>query len=886
MYHIFSIIRERIISEQLFFTSFTNSPNMMGIIRRSDMVVLNANPMLLRTLGLDQEEIVNQPDDAMAIFADRTDRDNMILQFNKNGFVKDYEITLKTKTGKLIHTYHSIEAIQIRGEECMLSTIQDISLLKASENSLRAEKERFQRVLESFPFPLVISDIDENNIWANPKFSEVLGYTIEDIPDTKAWEKQAYPDKAYLEIVDAKLPDITTTLTKPRVNEVICKDGSVKSLIFQDIAIDDHEFISIFEDVTEKLQTEEHLKESQQRFRKIVEYFPYPIIATSHDDTFLYLNPAFSRTFGYTLEDLPNNEAWIEHAYPDPVYLAQIAAEVAKLQYSKANPRERHITCKDGKVKICVLQEIQIGSEEITIFQEITAQRSAEIQMLKKERQYRDIVENTRDLIFIVDKNAIIQSINPAVTDVLGYSEEDLIGSHAFDLILPEFHALTKSNMILKQERKAETALYEIDLRKKDGSILNTEIFSRIMSKGKEMIGILAICRDISIRKQISEERFRERKIESIGLLAGGIAHDFNNILVSIIGNINLLQMDMEDDNPSQEQQDILRDLEQGTLHARDLTKQLLTFSKGGAPVKKPESIEDVIRESSNFILRGSKSKCTFHLSPDLPPVDIDAGQINQVLNNLLINSSQAMAQGGIIHISASLEHVTINSLIPVLPGPYVLVTIKDSGPGIPKHLQSRIFDPYFTTKKAGTGLGLTMSYSIIKKHHGFITFSSKEGQGTTFYLYLPVATSEKVKEVTTPVFADHLGLSTGKVLILDDEKNIHTLLRRVFHRLGIEMESCYDGVEVLQKFKIAEQEGKPFDLIFMDLTIPGGMGGREAVQIIRNAYPDMKIIVSSGYSNDPVIANYLDYGFDDYLEKPFTINQLQALLQKWIKKS
>jgi len=239
------------------------------------------------------------------------------------------------------------------------------------------------------------------------------------------------------------------------------------------------------------------------------------------------------------------------------------------------------------------------------------------------------------------------------------------------------------------------------------------------------------------------------------------------------------------------------------------------------------------------------------------------------------------MPNGGLVHISAFLEAVSNNSLIPVPPGDYVKVTIEDTGHGIPKSIQHNIFDPYFTTKKTGTGLGLTMSYSIITKHRGFITFSSVEGKGTTFYLYLPV--TEAVKAASKPDLHENNAISSGKVLILDDEKNIHALLHRVFSRIGIQMESCYDGKDVLQKLRIAAQE-VPFDLIFMDLTIPGGMGGRDAVKLVRNAYQDsVKIIVMSGYSNDPIIANFHDYGFDDFLEKPFTIDTLQALLEKWI---
>ncbi len=737
----------------------------------------------------------------------------------------------------------------------------------------KKEKIRFQRVFDRLPIPIAISDNSDRNLYVNPKFTEILGYVIEDIPDTDTWINLAYPDPEYKEIIITKTPDISSTMTKPRINEVTCKDGTVRSLQFQDISIDDNEFITILEDVTEKLKTEELLIKSQQRFRNIVEYFPYPVVVTAPNGDAEYMNPAFTKLMGYTIEDIPDGNAWYEKVYPDPEYRKSIREEYESPNYLKTAPRERRITCKNGDIKDFILQDITIGDEQLIIYQDISAQRKAEI-------NFQEIVENSRDMIIIFNEKGLISMINPAVTEILGYSKDEIINHSPLEVILPECHTFLLSTFRAEEAGLREIALHEIDMRKKNGEILSVEYSSRNIIRDGIIIGILAIGRDISNRKRMNEERFRQQKIESIGLLAGGLAHDFNNILVSIMGNINLLQM--EEESLSEDQKDMLTDLEKATIRARDLTKQLLTFSKGGAPIKKPESIEEVIKDSANFIMRGSKSKCTFNFESNLPPVEIDVGQINQVLNNLLINASQAMPDGGIIDISVFSEDIESNSAIPLVPGQYVKLIIADKGVGIPKSKQHKIFEPYFTTKPAGTGLGLTTSYSILKKHRGYITFSSKEGEGTIFFIYLPVShgnmqITHKQKEKIT--------FFNSRVFVLDDDENIHKFLRRAFAQFGLDMVSCYNGDDILEDFQTAEKSGRKIDLVFMDLTIPGGMGGKDAVKILRTKFPELKIIVFSGYSNDPVIADFKDYGFDDYLEKPFSIEQLKTILSKWIKK-
>ncbi|MHA1583767.1 MAG: hybrid sensor histidine kinase/response regulator, partial [Promethearchaeota archaeon] len=786
----------------------------------------------------------------------------------------------KQKFGFLgLQTINSLK-IWDKSDLTILTNIADIFSLflkqKQTEENLRQNEKRFQNVFHQLPFPIAISDNNENNIYVNPKFTEIFGYTIDEISTTEEWSKKAYPNKVYRNIIEAKLPDVSNQLTKPRINNVSCKDGTVRKVIFRDVALDENEFITIFDDVTEQETISDSLKKSQERFQKIVEYLPYPLIVSSKEGHSVYINPEFNKTFGYTLDDIPNNEIWKTKAYPDKEYLSKISKEELK------SGRERKIHCKNGEEKIAILQDIEMENEDITFFQDITEQRKVEEAIRRKDLEYKEIVNAAHDIIAIFDLNNIVIQINPAVTNFIGYTQEEVIGHSFWEYVHPDFIPLVKTNIQAKLNGKSSETLYDIDLLTKDHKTISVEIYSRFLYRNKKMVGTLILARDITIRRRVTEERQRQAKIESIGLLAGGIAHDFNNILVSILGNIDLLKIDISDF--SQEHQNIIKDLEKATFHARDLTKQLLTFSKGGSPLTKTQTINEIIKETANFITRGSKSKCDYDFEQNLPPVDIDADQINQVLNNIIINATQAMPKGGSIKISIKTENLEKNTMIPLKSGKYLKISIADEGTGIPKDIQNKIFDPYFTTKPAGNGLGLTMSYSIIRKHNGYLTFTSKKGEGTTFFIYLPVSKSnELISFQDIPKKTSQKDVESARILVLDDDESIINILQRIFKKFDIEMEFCKSGECILKKYQDAKKNQRPFDLVIMDLTIPGGMGGKDAIKILRENEPDAVVIVSSGYFNDPIMSNYKEHGFDDYLEKPYTIEKLKEKLIKWI---
>jgi signal transduction histidine kinase/ActR/RegA family two-component response regulator len=376
------------------------------------------------------------------------------------------------------------------------------------------------------------------------------------------------------------------------------------------------------------------------------------------------------------------------------------------------------------------------------------------------------------------------------------------------------------------------------------------------------------------IIKVIDQARDMEKasKIKSLGVFAGGIAHDFNNLLTGILGNISLANKMIESESQVSA---ILTDAEKATLRAKGLTQQLLTFARGGVPIKQRASIREFLTDSVNFVLRGSRVKGEFSFAHDLWDVEIDEDQMNQVINNLVINAVQAMPNGGKITITAGNRIITAQNNERLKKGNYVVVSIIDDGTGIPERQLKNIFDPYFTTKETGSGLGLAVCYSIIKKHAGHIDVDSKPGSGTTFTLYLPA--SKKGKTVKIKDDAENATITfSGRVLLMDDEDIIRRVGSRMLEELGFEVLAVQDGSEALEAYTREEEAGRAFRLVILDLTIPGGMDGRKALEQIRERYPEVRAIASSGYSNDPVLARFQDYGFSGKLTKPYRIDDLR----------
>jgi PAS domain S-box-containing protein len=390
-------------------------------------------------------------------------------------------------------------------------------------------------------------------------------------------------------------------------------------------------------------------------------------------------------------------------------------------------------------------------------------------------------------------------------------------------------------------------------------------------------IGMVLVFRDISDALRVQEERAKASKIASLGLLAGGIAHDFNNILMAIMGNVSMARVTTRQHGAAA---NALAEAERACVRARQLTWQLLTFSRGGVPLKKTLAVSRILKESASLVLRGSNVNCTFNIAPDLWAVQADESQLIQVITNVLINAQEAMPHGGIAEIvaenvfepAARWEHA-----LRVEPGRYLRISISDTGIGIPQEHLSKIFDPYFSTKQRGSGLGLATSYSIVKNHGGYISVESRLGHGTTVRVHVPASLSREVEEPAESF--ESTGFYKGRILVMDDEESIRTLAGNMLEFLGFDAEVVDSGAAVVERYKVAQKSGRPFDAVILDLVVPGGMGGKETIVQLGEIDPGVKAIVASGYAQDPAMSEFGEYGFKAVINKPFTLQELSKAL-------
>lgn len=502
---------------------------------------------------------------------------------------------------------------------------------------------------------------------------------------------------------------------------------------------------------------------------------------------------------------------------------------------------------------------------------EIAERKRAEDAFGASEEKYRVVVENAQEGMCVV-QDGRIRFLNLSGQKLLGHSVEELLSRPFTDFVHPD-----DVDMINDRERqnlagKGIPDVFSFRVTDKQGAMRTLEV-NAVLIDWEGRAATLKFLSDITSKLKMEEEQRRIAKLESIGILAGGIAHDFNNILTVILGNVTLAKMYVGSDNKAFER---LGDAEMACTRAQSLTKQLLTFSQGGAPVKKTSEVVKVTRDSCKFALGGSKARCDFKFAEDLWPVEIDEGQIGQVFHNIVINADQAMPQGGIIRVEAENVTVTADSGLSLEPGRYVRVSTKDQGVGILEEHLSKVFDPYFSTKQKGSGLGLATSYSIVKNHGGLITVESQVGVGTTFHTYLPASDNPLVADsgMTPKPIANR-----ARILVMDDEEPIRILAGELLGLLGYEVTMAEDGSEAIQMVATAVAAAKPFDCVILDLTVQGGVGGQEAVRILRSKYPNIKVIVSSGYATDPVLADYRHHGFDGVVAKPYGLRELDEAI-------
>ncbi len=531
---------------------------------------------------------------------------------------------------------------------------------------------------------------------------------------------------------------------------------------------------------------------------------------------------------------------------------------------------------------------VQLSVSNQSLAAEIEERKKIEYALASEKERLSITLRSIGDGVITTDTDGAVMLINKMAEKMTGWTQAEAIGRPLRDV----FHIVHKKSgdtcdnpvdILLRSgayNMGDDTVLVARDGTRRDIS----DSCAPIRDRSSRVIGVVLVFRDVTERRRMEEDVLRNEKLKSVGVLAGGIAHDFNNILAAILGNISLVRLHLEQDGHGAESDQLLDNAEKATIRARNLTQQLLTFSKGGEPVRRVESIEGVIRESADFILSGSRTRCRYTIGEDLWPVNIDSGQMSQVIQNIVINALHAMPEGGLLEIRC-VNHVHAEPhRFPLAPGRYVRIDIRDEGCGIPEELRDKVFDAYFTTKDEGSGLGLALTHSIISKHQGHITFQSGDW-GTCFTIMLPAVPADDAEADPAP--RDSLESGAGaKILVMDDEQMVRDIARDMLRYLGHDVETAADGREALEIYAGCKLSETPVDIVIMDLTIPGGMGGRETIDRLREIDPDVRAIVSSGYSNDPVMAEYEKHGFVAMINKPFQLRELADTVREVLSRN
>ncbi|MBU1568713.1 MAG: PAS domain S-box protein [Proteobacteria bacterium] len=521
------------------------------------------------------------------------------------------------------------------------------------------------------------------------------------------------------------------------------------------------------------------------------------------------------------------------------------------------------------------LEEL-VAKRTLELQKEVAERRAAEHAIRAGEERLRTIIDQSPMGIILWDTSFRVMQWNNAAGKIFGYSDTEALGMTGERLVPegmePHIKLIWGELISSKDGIRSHN-----DNICKDGHLIQCDWFNTPISDASGiLIGALSLVENVTERLRIEKELLKIQKLESTGILAGGLAHDFNNILTAILGNINLSLLDQ---TLSQGTRKLLASAENASLRAKDLTQQLLTFAKGGEPIKESTSLSEVIEDSATFVLHGGNVSCACRLPENLWHALVDRGQISQVIQNIVLNSRHAMPNGGTVEIACSNVLPAEDAFALLDPkSKYVKIRIKDTGIGIPATLLDKIFDPYFTTKQEGSGLGLAITLSIINKHKGHILVNSETGKGTEFTIYLPAADSPPGQKAEDPQMATqdrHL-----QVLVMDDDETVQMVLQAMLTILGHQVFLTSNGSDAISLYRQRFHSPKPLDLVIIDLTVPGGLGGKETMTELQKIDKRVRAIVSSGYSNDPVMASYQQYGFAAAVTKPFILGELTKAIE------
>ncbi|MEN8207737.1 MAG: PAS domain S-box protein [Candidatus Fermentibacteria bacterium] len=775
----------------------------------------------------------------------------------------------------------------IPGTEDRVAILKDMSPVLLEQRKTAESEERYRVVVENTVDGILVCS-ESIIFFANKSFCRMTGFAREEIyPILPA---NLFPESERNRLVSLFLESAQGKMSASVFETMIIKK---KGLLAVELSSTPMQYrnsevllISV-RNLTQRNETERKLRESHKLMKAIVDNSPVGISVHDRNGTLMQANTSWRKIWNKSIEDMKSSMVPRTELRMDSKdnYLGKYKEDVKKV-YTKGGelyiPKLKINKPAPGGAEFVshhfyALKDDNGEVDKVVILTlDLSESLKTKVELIEAKNKYRELTGNIPVAVYrtTTEPDGDIIFFNPEMQRMFfGEETGDFEGVSVKDLYVEEsgrrdfLESLSKNKQILG---------FETELKRLDGSTFLASISARkVSNKEGQQEYIEGIIRDITDQRRAEEELSRIEHLESIGTLAGGIAHDFNNLLMAIQGNISLALNEKD-------LAVVIKRLEQAessTEKATQLTRQLLTFAKGGVPLKTPVEIPLFVTDAVNFSLRGSHVEAVFDFGEDLKGIEVDKEQISQVIQNITLNAVQAMESGGRIIVSCSNVKLEENSDTQLEAGEYVSISIKDEGKGIPQSDLKKIFNPYFSTKFGGSGLGLSTSYSIISRHAGYIRVYSEVGKGTEFVIHLPVIETDRVKTVCREEPAKEIETASARILIMDDDARVREVLSGMLEILGHVTTESSDGAEAVEIYREKFSSEEPFDAVIMDLTVPGGMGGEAAIDKLKAIDPDVKAIVSSGYANNTVLSCFSEYGFSGRLVKPFRISTLKKEL-------